>query len=342
LAKNSVLAGAIKRFDFKMLLDPLIEQLNLPTLPVEFRDSKSIELSVIGYEPVNNTCGEVLIYNHPEGFRVFPGRFVTCQAYHLITYYTGFQIGRTRVFNHKLHVVLGPGYEECSFCMDKIEQAVEINVPFIHYVNSSGLDVQFVQQSDIVDGSFGKVYINWQIASNIQQSMHFDTTFTFPESSPWAQLQTQAYCTTVKGMNKVVNIEPEAVVRLIHWTGKISIYSPVAKFISFGKSVSWNSMSDTTMVEFIGNCIKAVLNITETVSLSKLSEAYNIEMITASEITNPMVPIVSGNTFIEFVFWYHRHKLCKNCFPVIHGDYLYGLAIKVNFKSLKKYIFVTN
>ncbi len=258
-----------------MLLNQLIEQLNLPTLPVEFRDSKSVELSVIGYEPVNNTCGEILIYNHPEGFRVFSGKFVTCQSYHLITYYTGFQIGGAGVFNSKLHVVLSPGYEERSFCMDKIEQAVEINVPFIHYVNSSGLDVQFVQQSDIVDKSLGQVYINWQITPEIQQSVHLDTTFTFPESSPWAQLQ-------------------------------------------------------------------AVLDITKTVSLSELSKAHNIEMITASEITNPMIPIVSGNTFIEFVFWHHRHKLCKNCFPVIHGDYLYDLAIKVNFESLKKYNFVTN
>lgn len=332
-----------------MLLNPLIEQLNLPTLPVEFRDSKSVELSIIGYEPVNNTCGEVLIHDHSEGVGVFPGRFVTCQSYHLITYNTSFQIGRTGAFNNKLHIVLGSCYEECSFCMYKIEKTVEINIPFIHYVNSSGLDVQFVKQSDIMDGSLGQVYIDWEIAPEIQQSMHFDTTFTFPESSPWAQFQTQAYCTTVEGINKVVNVKPEAVVGLIHRTGniyqdtsKISIYPPVAKFVSFCKSVSWNSMSYATMVKFIGNCIQAVLNITKTVSLSKLGEAHNIEVITAIEITNPMVPIVSGNTFIEFVFWYHRHKLCKNCFPVIHGDYLYDLAIKVNFKSLKKYIFVTN
>ena len=62
MAKNSVLAGAIKRFDFKMLLNPLIEQLNLPTLPVELGDSKSVELSIIGYEPVKATLVEKSSY----------------------------------------------------------------------------------------------------------------------------------------------------------------------------------------------------------------------------------------------------------------------------------------
>ena len=171
----------------------------------------------------------------------------------------------------------------------------------------------------------------------------------FPESSPRAQLQAQAYRTTVEGINQVVNIKSEAIIHLIHRTGniykhtcEIGIYPPVAKFISFCKGITRYSMSYASMVKFIGNCIQAVFNITKTVSFSKLSEAHDIKMVAASEITNPMVPIISGNAFIEFVFWYHRHKLCKNCFSVIHGDYFYDFAIKLKFKSLKKYILITN
>jgi hypothetical protein len=349
LAKDRVLARAIKGFDFKMLLDPLIEQLNLPTFPVEFRDSKGVEYGIIGYEPVNDTGGEVLIHDHSEGFGVFPGRFVTCQSDHLITYNTGLQISGTGAFNSIFHVVLGPCDEECSFCMDEVEQTVEVHVSFIHHVNGSGLDVQFVKQSDIMDGSLGQVYINREVASEVQQSMHLDTAFVLPERSPWAKLQAQTYRTAVKGIDQVVNVKPKAIVILIHRTGdlykdtgKISIYPPVAKFISFCKGVTRDSMSYSAMVEFIGDRIQTVLNITEAISLSKLSKAHDIEVVTASEITNSMVPFVLGNTFIEFVFWHHRHKLCKNCFPVIHGDYLYDLAIKLNFKSLKNYILITN
>ena len=100
-------------------------------------------------------------------------------------------------------------------------------------------------------------------------------------------------------------------------------------------------MSYPAMVQFIGDCFQTVLNITKTITLGKLGKAHDIEMITASEITNSVVPIVSGNTFIELVFWHHRHKLCKNCFPVIHGDYRYDLTINVDFKSLKNITLVT-
>ena len=83
------------------------------------------------------------------------------------------------------------------------------------------------------------------------------------------------------------------------------------------------------------------LNISEAIPLGKLGKTHDIEMIPAREITNPIVPIVSGNTFIELVFWHHGHKLSKNSFPVIHGDNHYEYAINVNFKSLKIITLVT-
>jgi hypothetical protein len=349
LTKDRVLAGTIKRLDFKMLFDPFIEQLNLPTFPVKFGDSKGVKLGIIGYEPVNDTGGEVLIHNHSEGFGVFPGRFVTCQSDHLIADNPGLQIGGIEAFNGILHVVLCPCDEEGSFFMDKIEQTEEIHVSLIHHINGSGFYVQFIENFDIMDGSLGQVDVHREVAPEIQQSMHLNTTFVFPKSSPWTQLQAQTYRTAVKCIYQVVNVKPKAAVALIHrtsdinqHTGKISIYPPVAKFISFCKGVSWDSMPYPAMVEFIRDRVQTVFNITETISLGKLSKAHDIEMVTTSEIAYSMVPFVSGNTFIKFVFWHHSHKLCKNCFPVIHGDYLYDFAIKLNFKSLKNYIFITN
>jgi hypothetical protein len=100
-------------------------------------------------------------------------------------------------------------------------------------------------------------------------------------------------------------------------------------------------MSYPAMVKLIGDSFQTVLNITETIPLSELGITHNIEMVAAREVANPIVPIVSGNTFIELVFWHHRHKLSKDCFPVIHGDNRYEDAINVDFKSLKILNFVT-
>lgn len=89
------------------------------------------------------------------------------------------------------------------------------------------------------------------------------------------------------------------------------------------------------MIQFIGDCFQSVLNISEVIPLGKLGKTHDIEIIPAREITNPIVPMVSDNTFIEFVFWHHGPKLSKNSFSVIHGDNHYEYAINVNFKLLK-------
>ncbi len=187
-----------------------------------------------------------------------------------------------------------------------------------------------------------------EVAFEIQQGMHLDATLVFPESSPWAELQTQAYRTAVKGIDKVVDVKPKVIVLLAHrsgdvhkYLGKICIYAPVAKFVGFGKGISRNRMPYPTMVKLIGDCFQAVLNISKTISLGKLGKAHDIEMITASEIANPIVPVISGNTFIELVFWYHGHKLSKDSFSVVHGDNRYDFAINLDSKSLKIITLVT-
>jgi hypothetical protein len=94
------------------------------------------------------------------------------------------------------------------------------------------------------------------------------------------------------------------------------------------------------VIEFAGDCFKAVFNIPKTVSLGKLGKAHDIEMIPASKMADSMVPVIAVNTFIEFVFGYHGHKLSKDGLPLIHGDNRYDLALNVNFKSFKNSIFV--
>jgi len=94
------------------------------------------------------------------------------------------------------------------------------------------------------------------------------------------------------------------------------------------------------VIEFARNCFQAVFNIPKTVSLGKLGKAHGIEMIPTCKLADSMVTVISVNTFIEFVFGYHGHKLSKDGLPLIHGDNRYDLALNVNFKSFKNSIFV--
>jgi len=331
-----------------MLLDPFKEKFNLPSLPVEFGDRKGIKHSIVGNKPVNDIGSIVFIYNHPEWLRIMFSRFVTGKSDHLIADHPGLHISRTGVLNGILHVIFCPGDEESPFSMDEIEQPEEVQVSLINHVNGSRLNIEVIKDLDIMDRCLGQSYENREVAFEIQQCMHLDATPVFPESSPWAELQTQAYRAAVKSIDQVVDVKPKVIVVLVHrsgdvhkYLGKIGIYVPVAKFIGFGKGISRNRVPYPAMVKLIGDCLQAVLNISKAISFGKLGKAHDIEMITTSEIANPIVPVVSGNTFIELVFWYHRHKLSKDSFPVVHGDNRYDFAINVNFKSLKNLTLVT-
>ena len=104
-----------------MLLDPFIEKLNLPALPVEFRDSERIKLSVVGNEPVNKIGSIVFICHHSDGFGVMFSRFVACKPNHFLTDNPCMIINGGRAFNDILHIVFCPGDKKCSLLVDKIE-----------------------------------------------------------------------------------------------------------------------------------------------------------------------------------------------------------------------------
>ena len=84
-----------------------------------------------------------------------------------------------------------------------------------------------------------------------------------------------------------------------------------------------------------------MINVPKTVSFGKLGKAHDIELIPTSEVADTMVPIVSGNPFIKFIFRDYRHQLCKNCFSAIQGENRYYFTKNANFKSLKIFTLVT-
>jgi hypothetical protein len=331
-----------------MLFDPFEKQLDLPTFPVEFRDRKWIQLSVIRDEPVYLICRKVFIGHHSEWFRVMLARFWSCKSDHFITNHSRLYISWFRINYLKLHIVLGDSNEERFLPINSLEQTEEVHICFIGHINGSRLYIQFIEDIYIVDRSLRQPHENREIAPQVQQGMHLDPSFVFSERSPWTQFQAQTDGTAVKGIYQIVDVEPEVVVILIQRTSdvhentcKIGIDPPVAKFVGFGKCIPWNSMPDPTVVEFTGYCFQAVLDVPKTVSFGKLGKAHDIEVIPTGEVADTMVPIVSGDTFIKFIFRDYRHQLCENCFSAIHGENRYDFTKNADFKSLKLFTLVT-
>ena len=89
---------------------------------------------------------------------------------------------------------------------------------------------------------------------------------------------------------------------------------------------------------------KSCLNISQAVSVSELSEAHHKELVPAIELDCMPVTFVAIDTLAEFIFGEERHKLCEDCFTLVHGlretDQM--PSRKLTSSNRKKFCFVTN
>ena len=95
---------------------------------------------------------------------------------------------------------------------------------------------------------------------------------------------------------------------------------PVPLFICFGKSVSWNGVTDTAMIQFMLDCNEAGLNVAKTVLRSILRKAHHEKLVVAGKVPGTIISLVSGDTSIEVSARYERHKLSKYGWSVQNYD----------------------
>ena len=82
-------------------------------------------------------------------------------------------------------------------------------------------------------------------------------------------------------------------------------------FICFGKSVSWNSVTDAAMIQFMLDSNEAGLNIAKTALRSILRKAHHKKLFVTGKVQGTINSLVSGYTCIEVSARYERHKLSK-------------------------------
>ena len=74
LGHDSIAGSAEKGFDLEVLLDPFEEDLNLPTLAIDFSDGTGGEMEVVGEEAIEALRGGVSEGHEAKGARVFSAR----------------------------------------------------------------------------------------------------------------------------------------------------------------------------------------------------------------------------------------------------------------------------
>lgn len=83
-------------------------------------------------------------------------------------------------------------------------------------------------------------------------------------------------------------------------------------------SVSWNSVTDTAMIQFMLDSNEVGLNVAKAVLRSILRKAHHEKLIVAGKVPGTIISFVSGDTCIEVSARYERHKLSKYGFSCKH------------------------
>ena len=282
---------------------------------------------MVGQKAIDIAGGEVFVSDHSQLFRVTLGGLVGGESDYLVCYGTGALVNGIGLDNFISHIVFGTGYEECSVLMYAVEEPEEIQVSHINQIDGTHFYTEFVQSLDIVYGSLCEIDKYWDITSQVKQRVHLDTRLGPAELCPRTEFQTETDSATIESINGIVQIQPEGGIIISiegpHFVNenlpKVSVDTPVPEFICLCQSVAWDDITDTIVIELVGDRSKTCLNIPKTVLVSKLCQTHYKELVVTGEVPDTIIPIVTGYTIVKLTSWYERHNLGKNGASLWHG-----------------------
>lgn len=186
-----VLAAAQKRLDTQVLLDPLEDQFDLPTLSVQRGDQLGLEREVVGQK--HYPLSGLFTHHHPtQGGGVVLAGIENRQHSGLVARHRhAAAIHRLGVAPLELGVALGTGHKE-GLCLVNDKQTREEQIAPIQKIERALLDDQIAQDVDLVRFAIGGVNETGDGATQVQQRVQFDGGFGSMKGCPWQHRQAQA------------------------------------------------------------------------------------------------------------------------------------------------------
>lgn len=206
LGLHRVLGGSVERLDSEVLLDPLEEQLDMPTTLIDMGDYNGWQTEMVGdKDKTFARCG-IDETDATEFTGIVPLALGGLQSDALVaTQSTGF-IDGTGLAHVESHVALGSCNEESTGLMNAI-QASEINVSTVHDIDASRFESDPVKNVHIMNASIGYVHEHWDGASQVDHRMQFDRSFGLSEMSPRKHRKAQVDGRSIECVNDLIEIE---------------------------------------------------------------------------------------------------------------------------------------
>ena len=324
LRVDGITGRAVEVLDVQVLLNPFEEQLNLPSFPIKFGNGKRIYSEVIGNEAINLSVPKVLIDNESKIIRILSGGQIARQAYRLIRNQSGLRVHLPRLNNSILHIILGSGYKPGVLLMKVLVESVKLHISFIHKVIGVWLDRYLFHNLGIVDRCLRKPDEGRDGAVQINHRMHFDSAFPVMKRRPGAQRQAEFNCAAVKGADHFIEIKSQLVAfiqffgLMYQYIAKVLVYPPILLLVRLRKGGSRDNLQPGS-VQILRTETKSSLNISQSAPVRELGKAHRHKLVTASEFDGVPVAFIALDTLRKFIFGEERHKLCEDCFTLVHG-----------------------
>lgn len=308
----------------QVLLDPLEENLNLPSFPIKFCNSDCINREVISEESIGFSDSKVLIYNKSKVTRILLRSIKSCKLYRLIGDKSRLSINFPRLSNYVKHIILGSGDKPCVVLMKVLIERLKLHVAFIHKIVGVCHNRYFIHNLGIMNRGLCKADKYKNGAFQVHQGMHLETSFAMVESCPWTQCQTRLNGTVVKSANHFIKVNPKlfSFVQLLSLLyqdiAKVLIDTPILFLVRLCKCRFRHNLKSRP-IQVLRTKFKSSLNISQATAISELCKAHYQKLISAIELYGMSVTIIPFDTLAEFILGKERHKLHEDCFAFIHG-----------------------
>ena len=324
LRLDCVLAGAQKGLDPKVLLDPLEEQLDLPSLPIECCDHLGTESKVVGQK---GQAFAILVFgnNSANHLRIVFGGVVNSEHAGLIANDLSIRtidwLGGSPL---KFCVGLGSRDKERLRLMDGIKPFV-VEVAAIQQIERSWLDNKIVQHVDLVGLAVRNADKAWDCAPQIEQRMEFDRTLGSTKRCPRIHRQAQIDRCGIEGVDRCIQIDTQRLVDIQRsrnpnqMLSLVGINLPRPRRVRIGQSIArQRRTSKSHVVQTLGLCTQIDFDIAKRLPICQLSKGHREELIQACKVLDRVIASVRGDSTPESCQWQVHHDLRENEFALVH------------------------
>src|ERR1700730_5694919 len=191
-----------------MLFYPLEEQFDLPAHAIELGDGERREREVVREEDKSLGGLGIVELDSAQLSFVTLVRVEARKHHGLIANQTSGPIDRVRVATLDFQVRFGAGDEEAARLVES-GQALEVDIGPIHYVEGTGLRRELVQNLDIVKLAIADEDERGNVATQIEQGVHFHRRLGRSKRCPGKRREAQIYGGRIECVDGLLQVQSE-------------------------------------------------------------------------------------------------------------------------------------